>query len=180
VSAEYLRVTGPVDEPTAAALHQVVVDVVAGGGAIGWPEPPSRPAFDRWLNDVIGAVMAAQAEAMLCLDTQAGVVGFGYWRRYPRPTLRHNADMEKVFVAPTAQRSGVGRQLTSRLIDVARAAGVETLTLDVRGDNLGAVRLYENFGFTEYGRLPQFVAFGPRRYDQIFMSLPLNPAPSAA
>lgn len=179
MSAEYLRMTGPVDESTAADLYQVVVDVVAGGGAIGWPEPPSRPAFDRWLNDVIGAVMAAQAAAMLCLDPRAGVLGFGYWRRYPRPTLRHNADMEKVFVAPAARGGGIGRRLIEDLLTSARAAGVETITLDARGDNVGAIRLYESFGFAEYGRLLNFVAFGPHRYDQILLSLLLNPALSS-
>ena len=175
MSAEYSRVTGPVDDATMAALHQVVVEVVAAGGAIGWPEPPGRQAFDRWLFDVIGAVMAAQADAVLCIDAEAGVLGFGYWRRYARPTLRHNADLEKVFIAPTAQRKGLGRPLVNELISSAVRAGIETLTLDVRGDNSGAIRLYERLGFTAYGHLTDFVAFGPDRYDQVLLSRDLRP-----
>lgn len=174
MTAEYSRVTGPMDDPTMSALHQVVVEVVAAGGAIGWPEPPGRPAFDRWLFDVIGAVMAAQADAVLCADPEAGLLGFGYWRRYARPTLRHNADLEKVFIAPRAQGKGLGGPLLVELISSAVQAGIETLTLDVRGDNSGAIRFYERYGFTEYGRLPDFVAFGPHRYDQALLSRDLR------
>jgi RimJ/RimL family protein N-acetyltransferase len=50
------------------------------------------------------------------------------------------------------------------------------LTLDLRGDNAGARRLYERLGFVEYGRLPRFVAFGDRRWDKVLMLLDLRPA----
>lgn len=57
------------------------------------------------------------------------------------------------------------------MIADARRAGVEVLTLDARGDNSDAVRLYRSLGFTEYGRLPDFVAVGERRYDKVFYML---------
>ena len=48
------------------------------------------------------------------------------------------------------------------LVAQARAAGVETLTLQCRGNNHGAIRLYQRLGFTEYGRLADFVGRRPR------------------
>ena len=69
---------------------------------------------------------------------------------------------------------GIGRALTAALINDARAAGVEVLTLDARGDNITALSLYESLGFTEYGRLPRFVAFGERRYDKVFLMIDLR------
>jgi ribosomal protein S18 acetylase RimI-like enzyme len=46
--------------------------------------------------------------------------------------------------------------------------------LDARGDNGNALRLYRSLGFTEYGRLPDFVAVGDRRYDKVFLMLDLR------
>jgi ribosomal protein S18 acetylase RimI-like enzyme len=179
LSTEILRVTGPLDEQTTVGLYRTVAEVVASGGAIGWPEPPSRREFDTWLAGVVGAIMGAEAAAFLALgpegaDEEVSVLGFGYWRRYPRPTLRVNADLEKVFVTSSARGAGLGRELVQELVESARVAGVETLTLDARGDNTDAIRLYEQFGFVEYGRLPRFVAFGADRYDQVLLRLVLS------
>ena len=118
------------------------------GGTAGGP-PPSPPPPDR-------------------------LVGIGYWTRYERPTHRPHADMRRIAVARHAQGRGAGRALTSALIDAARAARIEMLTLDARGDNTGALRLYRSLGFSEYGRLRDFVAVGERRYDTVLCCLDLR------
>lgn len=94
-----------------------------------------------------------------------------YWLRYGWPTHRPHADLEKVAVDAAAHGRGVGRALTAALIADAREAGIEVLTLDARGDNTNARRLYRSLGFTEYGRLPGFVAVCERRYDKVFCML---------
>ncbi|MFE4552168.1 GNAT family N-acetyltransferase, partial [Streptomyces sp. NPDC056785] len=38
----------------------------------------------------------------------------------------------------------------------------------------GALHLYRSLGFTEYGRLPRFVAVGEHRYDKVFLMLDLR------
>ncbi|MFE3993083.1 GNAT family N-acetyltransferase [Streptomyces goshikiensis] len=86
------------------------------------------------------------------------------------------ADLEKLAVDFAAQGRGVGRALTAALVEDARAAGIEVLTLDVRGDNANALALYRSLGFSEYGRLPGFVAVGERRYDKVFFMLYLRRA----
>ncbi|SHN46854.1 GNAT family N-acetyltransferase [Cryptosporangium aurantiacum] len=169
----FAQVTGRLDDRTAGNLYSVVVAVVIGGGAIGWVGPPSRAEFDEWLDDVVAAAQAGDAVAVLAGAAGGAIAGFGYWRRYARPTLRVNADLEKVFVAPADRGTGIGGRLVSLLAESARQAGIETLTLDVRGDNIGALRLYERLGFTEYGRRTGFVAVGPYRYDQVLLSLKL-------
>ncbi|TQS41481.1 GNAT family N-acetyltransferase [Cryptosporangium phraense] len=168
--ATFVRIRGALDERTAANLYSVVVGIVLGGGAIGWASPPTRAEFDEWLAEVVGAVRDGEAVAVLAGGVGGAVAGFGYWRRYARPTLRVNADVEKVFVAAADQGQGIGERLVSLLVESARQAGIETLTLDARGDNVGAVRLYERLGFTRYGHLPAFVAVGPYRYDQVLLA----------
>ncbi|MCZ0982772.1 N-acetyltransferase [Streptomyces diastatochromogenes] len=157
----------------AGSAHRILAELVGGGAALGWVEPPSRDEVAELLDQVLSAVRAGDAALRVaCLDGR--IVGLGYWLRYARPTHRPHADLEKVAVDSAAQGLGVGRALTAALIEDAREAGIEVLTLDARGDNAHALRLYRSLGFTEYGRLPDFVAVGERRYDKVFCMLDLR------
>ncbi|MFF9853893.1 GNAT family N-acetyltransferase [Streptomyces litmocidini] len=157
-------------ERLADSAHRILSDLVRGGAALGWVEPPSRDEVVELLDRVLSAVRAGDAALRLAYVDHR-LVGLGYWLRYARPTHRPHADLEKIAVDATAQGLGIGRALTGSLIADAREAGIEVLTLDVRGDNAGALHLYRSLGFTEYGRLPDFVAVGERRYDKVFHML---------
>lgn len=154
----------------AESAHRILADLVAGGAALGWVEPPSREEVAELLSHVVSAVQAGDA-ALRAAYLGRRLVGLGYWLRYARPTHRPHADLEKVAVAAAAHGRGVGRALTAALISDAREAGIEVLTLDARGDNANALHLYRSLGFTEYGRLPGFVAVGEHRYDKVFHML---------
>jgi ribosomal protein S18 acetylase RimI-like enzyme len=170
-SASYRVLSAPawataprIDE--AAALF---ADLVARGDALGWADPPSHEVVARLLGDVAAASAIGHAALSYALDPAGAMVGLGYWRRYERPTHWPHADLEKIAVAPAHQGRGVGRALMIDLVAAARTAGIEQLTLDARGDNESAFGLYRSLGFREYGRLTDFVAFGERRYDKVFM-----------
>ncbi|GGV08947.1 hypothetical protein GCM10010275_56950 [Streptomyces litmocidini] len=160
-------------EGLADSAHRILSDLVGEGAALGWVEPPSRDEVVELLDHVLSAVRAGDAALRLAYVGHR-LVGLGYWVRYARPTHRPHADLEKVAVDATAQGLGIGRALTDSLIADARETGIEVLTLDVRGDNAGALRLYRSLGFTEYGRLADFVAVGERRYDKVFQMLDLR------
>ncbi|MFE9257439.1 GNAT family N-acetyltransferase [Streptomyces sp. NPDC006879] len=152
------------------SAHQILADLVDAGAALGWVEPPSRTEVAKLLGHLVAAVQAGDAALRVAyLDRR--LVGFGYWLRYARPTHRPHADLEKIAVDAAFHGRGVGRALTSALIADARKAGIEVLTLDARGDNANALHLYRSLGFTEYGRLPDFVAVGEHRYDKLFYML---------
>ncbi|MEU0400711.1 N-acetyltransferase [Streptomyces sp. NPDC006197] len=157
-------------ERLADSAHRILSDLVRGGAALGWVEPPSRDEVAELLGHVLSAVRAGDAALRLAYVDHR-LVGLGYWLRYARPTHRPHADLEKIAVDTAAQGLGIGRALTGSLIADAREAGIEVLTLDARGDNANALHLYRSLGFTEYGRLPDFVAVGERRYDKVFYML---------
>ncbi|WP_078898332.1 GNAT family N-acetyltransferase [Streptomyces sp. CNQ-509] len=159
-----------------AAAHRLLADLVRGGAALGWVEPPSAADVAALLDDVSAAARAGDA-ALRAAYLGDRLLGVGYWLRYARPTHRPHADLEKLAVAAEAHGRGVGRALAAALVADARAAGIEVLTLDARGDNDAALRLYRSLGFTEYGRLPGFVAVGERRYDKVFHMLDLRRPP---
>jgi hypothetical protein len=56
------------------------------------------------------------------------------------------------------------------LATAAEAAGDP----DFPAQALDALHLYQELGFTEYGRLKKFAAFGDRRYDKVLLSLDLR------
>ncbi|MBF9072665.1 GNAT family N-acetyltransferase [Streptacidiphilus fuscans] len=155
--------------------HAILAELVAGGAALGWVEPPSRGEVAQLLGEVAAAARAGDA-SLRAAYVGGQLVGLGYWLRYARPTHRPHADLEKLAVAAAAHGRGIGRALTAALVADAREAGIEVLTLDARGDNANALRLYRSLGFTEYGRLPGFVAVGDRRYDKVFCMLDLRRA----
>ena len=163
------------DPEVRGAVADLLVDGVRGGAALGWLEPPDRAEVERLLDDLARRLPRGDAGVRLVREGPR-VVAFGFWRRYDRPSLAANADLEKVLVADSHRAQGLGREVVERLVEDARRAAVESLTLDVRGDNLRAIALYERVGFAECGRIRDFVAWGDERYDRVTMQLRLAPA----
>ncbi|WP_049567050.1 GNAT family N-acetyltransferase [Nonomuraea sp. SBT364] len=164
------------DEELQSAVHRVMHDVAGHGGAIGFVEPPGRERTDPWLEDLLKAVR--DGDARLALARVDGTVqAMGLWRRSPLAVFAHSAELGKIMAHPSARGLGLGRLVVSALTAGARAAGLETLTLSVRGNNHGAIELYEELGFTEWGRLPNVVEVGRERFDEVHMYLGLGRAP---
>ncbi len=161
------------DAATVRALTRLLGELVAADAALGWTSPPAQDEIDA----LLAALLACAPDDACCVLARVDgeVAGFGYWRRYSRPTHRPHADLEKLAVAAEFSGRGVGRRLLRVLIERARAAGIEQLTLDLRGDNVAAEHLYLSAGFREYGRLPDFVApDAGRRLDKVFHVLDLR------
>jgi 8-oxo-dGTP diphosphatase len=166
------------DDPSLRrGVGRLITGAVESGAALGWLEPPSSAELDDLLDDIRDGLASGRAAAVIeVIDGQ--VAGFGYWRRHPRPTYAAHADLERLLIDPAHRRHGLGRTLLRDLVRSATAAGVEVLTLDVRGDNAGALALYRREGFTEYGRLPDFVAVGPGRWDKVLLARRLRGEPA--
>ncbi|MDF8265154.1 GNAT family N-acetyltransferase [Luteipulveratus flavus] len=161
------------DLTDAAAL--LLQRLVADGAALGWTAPPGRAEVADLLWELVDD--SPQDASLVVAMVGDDLAGFGFWRRYIRPTYRPHADLEKLAVAKEFQRRGIARALVTELARTAREAGVEMLTLDFRGDNEGAERLYVSCGFREYGRLEEFVApDAEHRYDRVLHVLDLREA----
>lgn len=148
-------------------MVRLVQDVVAQGGAIGWFEVPSANDVDDWLLSVSAARMAVVTEG-------DQVLACGFWRRHEAAVLRHTGRISKVMSHPLARRRGAGRAVMELLVTDARAERIELLTLECRGNNHGAQRMYADLGFRVTGRLPDALAIGDERFDQVLMHLDLR------
>jgi ribosomal protein S18 acetylase RimI-like enzyme len=56
--------------------------------------------------------------------------------------------LEDLFVDERARRAGLGRALVNAAFERARARGCKRIDLDVNEDNLGALALYRELGFS--------------------------------
>ena len=169
----------PTDAPDdlRKAIHRVLHAVVATGGAVGYLEPPTRAEVDHWLDGVLDSVRAGDGALALAL-VDGTVEAMGTWLRETPPVFRHSAVIGKVMAHPSARGLGLGRQVVTALVDNARTAGLELLTLGVRGNNHGTIQLYEELGFTEWGRLPNRIEVGDDRFDDVQMMLQLGFGPN--
>jgi len=73
---------------------------------------------------------------------------------------------------PVADNPGVVACLVRPLFDGPAQAGRATQAGGA--GNTGALHLYQSLGFTEYGRLKDFVAIGSHRYDMVLCALDLR------
>jgi phosphinothricin acetyltransferase len=58
-----------------------------------------------------------------------------------------------VYVAPFAQRGGVGRRLVAHVCDEARASGLHALVASIDSENAPSIALFSRLGFAEAARL---------------------------
>jgi ribosomal protein S18 acetylase RimI-like enzyme len=78
-----------------------------------------------------------------------------------------------MYVRDVFKGKGVGDALLQALLDHAVTC-VEQVALTVTAENARAIRLYERFGFREYGRIPRSIFFEGRYYDDLEMIRPVS------
>jgi ribosomal protein S18 acetylase RimI-like enzyme len=69
------------------------------------------------------------------------------------------------------RRQGIGRRLLDACLILARKTGIEKVELEVYSDNVGAVSLYESFGFSREGIRVRGRKFDNRYQDIVLMAL---------
>jgi ribosomal protein S18 acetylase RimI-like enzyme len=85
----------------------------------------------------------------------------------------HKGLLVSMYVRPAARKTGLGRRLVETIIEFARGR-VEVLQLSVVSENEGAIRLYRELGFTEWGRENKALKQNGRYYDEIWMARDLT------
>jgi len=87
------------------------------------------------------------------LDDDSRVLGWASLSMY-RPSSGYQLTTEaSVYVAPWAQRRGIGRQLLSRLCMDGRARGKHSIVASIDSENEPSIALFVKEGFREVGRL---------------------------
>ncbi len=159
------------DEVALDDVAELIAAAVARREAIGLTGPLSAHEYREHLDPLLTARSeAGDAGLGIVVDSHGGaVLGTAQWTRSAYPTRRVLGELDRVCVAPTARGLGVGRMLVDLLAADAAEHGIEVLGLEVRGNNHGAIALYERCGFRRTGLIPNAVAEDADRYDVVLM-----------
>jgi [ribosomal protein S18]-alanine N-acetyltransferase len=111
--------------------------------------PWTRPLFEAELQRPQTCFWRALEDPQAPPGSQLLAYG-GFWKAVDE------AHFTNIAVHPRAQRQGHGRRLLRALLDLARAQGCLSATLEVRPSNAPALRLYEGEGFTAAAIRPRY------------------------
>ena len=161
------------DIPAITAIYR---PAVLHGTASFELSPPDEAEMVRRMDAVIAGNFP-----YLVAEVSDHVVGYGYLAAYrPRPAYAWSVE-NSIYVAPDAQRSGVGRALLDALIDVATTRGFRQI-IAVIGDSgqRGSIGLHRSAGFTFCGTV-HAVGFKHGRWlDQVLMQRALGEGDATA
>jgi L-amino acid N-acyltransferase YncA len=87
---------------------------------------------------------------------------------YPRPAWHATAEVS-VYVAPGHQRQGIATALVRQAIAQAPSLGLRVLLGVVFRHNTPSVALFNNFGFEEWGHLPEVTELDGVRRDVLIL-----------
>jgi phosphinothricin acetyltransferase len=131
--------------------------------------PADLAARTQWWRDRV-----AQNFPVLVAEDAGEVAGFGSFGPFrPHEGYFHTVE-HSVYVAPDAQRRGIGTALLHALIERAVAQGKHAMVGGIDADNHVSLALHLRFGFQETGRLPQVGRKFDRWLDLVLMQKALD------
>ena len=133
------------------AIARIYAHHVLTGLASFEEEPPGEDEIARRFADVSGRGLPW----LVAADAAGSILGYAYAAPFRlRSAYRYTLE-DSIYVAPEAQRRGIGRALLSELIKRTTALGYRQIVA-VIGDsaNLASITLHERLGFRLIGALP--------------------------
>lgn len=119
--------------------------------AVAFADHPEQGTLDRaGLSARMGEPWFDPAGFLVATDPSGTVCGF-HWTKVHDPAPPHG-EVYVIGVAPSAQGTGLGRALLRAGLAHLESRGLAETVLYVEGENTGAIRLYESFGFTHAAR----------------------------
>ena len=135
---------------------------------------PSVAAIERecfsqpWSEGSLSSEILKENALMLVACSGGAVIGWGGLEH-----LLGEGSITNVAVSKTARRKGAARRLMLEIIKRAEVLCIESITLEVRESNIGAISLYKGLGFEELGKRPGFYDYPTE--DALMMKLKATP-----
>jgi len=139
----------------------------------------SAPDAPIWSDDDLAAIVKAPSSGQprvrrgWVAETTNGMAGFVVATALSIRDTPAECELEFVFVAPEARRQGIGRMLLRTVFTWARNLTADQIRLEVRPSNTGALRLYQQSGFSITGYRPAYYVDPPE--DAVLMQCPIEP-----
>lgn len=104
-----------------------------------------------WSEDAIISELSNPLSLWVVAVDGAKVVGY-----VGSQSVLGEADVMNLAVLKEYRKQGIGKGLVCTLIHHLKQKDVHCLTLEVRGSNKNAIRLYDSLGFVQVGRRPNY------------------------
>ena len=99
----------------------------------------------------------------------SGLIGYAGLSTIPASFA---SDIQTIGISPSRQGQGFGRSLMEKLIAKAKSQGSESVFLEVRADNEGAIALYRSLGFEQIDLRKRY--YQPSGTDALVMQLKIR------
>ncbi len=133
--------------PTLSPMHADDIPAVMAIEAASFPTPWSAQTYANELENRHASYWVVRpATPGDRADVPPILAYAGLW------LLGEEAHVTTIATHPAWRRRHVGEWLLLRMLGVARAGGVDEVTLEVRVGNVGAIALYRKLGFEVVGR----------------------------
>jgi acetyltransferase len=151
-------VTVTAAELTASAVefHALLRDAVDHGASIGFTHPLAETEVAEYWRRVGADVAAGTKLVFAARDDAQRLLGSGQLALEMRSNGRHRAEVQKLLVFAARRGAGVGTRLMRAMEKAAGAHGRSLLFLDTSVGASGAMRLYEQLGYTQCGGIPDY------------------------
>jgi L-amino acid N-acyltransferase YncA len=156
-----IRIATEADLPTIVAIYNASIP---GRMATGDPDPVSVESRREWFAE------HDAGHYPLWVEEREGEVAawLSFGSYYPRPAWHATAEVS-VYVAPGHQRQGMATGLLRQAIDQAPGLGLRVLLGVIFGHNTPSIEMFNKFGFTEWGRLPEVTEMDGVRRDVLVL-----------
>ncbi|MBP0451329.1 MULTISPECIES: GNAT family N-acetyltransferase [unclassified Kitasatospora] len=145
-----------------AAAVRLWTDVTNAGGAVGFVAPVTEDEVWKTADVQFAGVGPGEPDRLLVAhDAETGrLAGLLFFESMRFGPMDHWRLLKRVMVHPDFQGRGYGAELMAEAARVARAWGLESLRLTLRG-GLGLEAFYGRCGWTEAGRVPAAIRVAP-------------------
>ena len=162
-----LRAATPADIPAITRIYEHAVRFGTASFELESPDEAEMAKRQRALLDGGFPYIVAEVDG--------AVVGYAYAGPYrPRPAYRFSVE-DSIYIAPEAQRRGLGRVLLAQLIADSEACGFRQM-IAVIGDsaNASSIELHRALGFSMIGTFADCGFKFGRWLDSVFMQRTLG------
>jgi L-amino acid N-acyltransferase YncA len=162
-----IRAASQDDLPAIVAIYN---QAIACGLKTGDIEPVTVPSRRAWFEE-----HDSSRYPIFVAEEMGAVVGYATLSAYRpgRAALRRTAEVS-YYVDENCQRRGVGTRVLRHAIEQARGLGFKTLLAVVIEANLGSVALLKNFGFEQWGLLPNIVEHQGASFGHVYLGLRID------
>ena len=155
-------------------IVEILNEAIANSTAVWSSRPTTLAARQAWLEERRARgfpVLVAEGTG----GSVVGVASFGDFRPWEgyAGTVEHS-----IYVDAAARRRGTGARLLAALIERARALGLHAMVGGIESGNGASLRLHEQLGFAESGRLREVGRKFDRWLDLVFVLRLLEPRDS--